>query len=49
MLIAFLARVPWRALPADVLAGGLLGLAVAKFVVGGTKWRYGEARDLKIY
>jgi undecaprenyl-diphosphatase len=26
--------------PADVLAGGLLGLGIAMFVVGGTKWRF---------
>ena len=29
--------------PADVLAGALLGLAVGKFVVGGTKWRFANA------
>jgi undecaprenyl-diphosphatase len=29
--------------PADVLAGGLLGLAVAMFVVGGTRWRFASA------
>jgi undecaprenyl-diphosphatase len=26
--------------PADVIAGGLLGFAAAKFVIGGTKWRH---------
>lgn len=26
--------------PADVLAGALLGLAIGKFVVGGTEWRF---------
>ena len=34
--------------PADVLAGGLLGLGIAMFVVGGTKWGFAESRDLKI-
>ena len=28
--------------PADVIAGGLLGLAIALFVVGGTQWRFAE-------
>jgi undecaprenyl-diphosphatase len=31
--------------PADVVVGGLFGLATAKFVVGGTKWR-SEAQEL---
>ena len=26
--------------PADVIAGALLGLGIAKFVVGGTRWRF---------
>ena len=26
--------------PADVLGGGLLGLGIAMFVVGGTRWRF---------
>lgn len=26
--------------PADVIVGALLGLAIARFVVGGTQWRY---------
>jgi undecaprenyl-diphosphatase len=29
--------------PGDVLAGGLLGLGVAMFVVGGTRWRFAES------
>jgi undecaprenyl-diphosphatase len=29
--------------PADVIFGALLGLAVGKFVVGGTKWRFSHA------
>jgi undecaprenyl-diphosphatase len=29
--------------PGDVLAGGLLGLGVAMFVVGGTRWRFADA------
>ena len=38
-----LARVPRRALPCRrASAGALLGLAVGKFVVGGTKWRFAE-------
>src|SRR5688500_15811025 len=28
--------------PADVIAGGLLGLGIALFVVGGTRWRFAE-------
>jgi hypothetical protein len=32
----------------DVIGGALTGLAVGWFVVGGTKWSFGEARDLKI-
>lgn len=31
--------------PADVLAGALLGLAVGKFVVGGTTWRFSNRRS----
>jgi undecaprenyl-diphosphatase len=34
--------------PADVIAGALLGLAVGKFVVGGTTWRSNQSRDLRI-
>jgi len=30
--------------PSDVVFGGLVGLAAAAFVVGGTKWRYAESR-----
>jgi undecaprenyl-diphosphatase len=29
--------------PADVVAGGVLGLGVAMFVVGGTRWRFADA------
>ena len=29
--------------PGDVLAGGLLGLGVAMFVVGGTRWKFTES------
>jgi undecaprenyl-diphosphatase len=28
--------------PADVIAGALLGLGIAKFVVGGTRWRFAD-------
>jgi undecaprenyl-diphosphatase len=28
--------------PADVIAGGLLGLGIAMFVVGGTRWRFAD-------
>jgi undecaprenyl-diphosphatase len=28
--------------PGDVLAGGLLGVGIAMFVVGGTRWRFGD-------
>lgn len=28
--------------PADVLAGGLLGLGIGMFVVGGTRWRFAD-------
>lgn len=34
--------------PGDVIAGALLGLGIGKFVVGGTRWRFTESRDLKI-
>ena len=34
--------------PADVFAGALLGLGIGQFVVGGTRWRFGESRDPKI-
>jgi undecaprenyl-diphosphatase len=33
--------------PGDIVFGVLLGLGVGKFVVGGTTWRFAEARDLK--
>ena len=34
--------------PGDVIVGALLGLAIGEFVVGGTRWRFAESRDLKI-
>lgn len=34
--------------PTDVLGGALLGFGVARFVVGGTTWRFAVSRDLKI-
>ena len=33
--------------PGDVIAGGLLGLAAAGWVVGGTGWTYAEVRNQK--
>ena len=33
--------------PSDVLFGGLIGLAAAAFVVGGTRWSYGESESKK--
>jgi len=30
--------------PSDVVFGGLIGLAAAAFVVGGTKWSYAESK-----
>jgi undecaprenyl-diphosphatase len=30
--------------PSDVVFGGLVGLAAAAFVVGGTRWRYAESK-----
>ena len=34
--------------PTDVIGGALLGLAVAWFVVGGTRWSFAELEDRKI-
>ncbi|RPI57683.1 MAG: phosphatase PAP2 family protein [Acidobacteria bacterium] len=30
--------------PADIIGGALLGLGVAKFVIGGTRWRFRDER-----
>lgn len=34
--------------PSDVIGGALLGLGIARFVIGGTRWRFAESQDLKI-
>ena len=34
--------------PTDIIGGALIGLAVAKFVVGGTRWSFAELEDRKI-
>lgn len=34
--------------PGDVIVGALLGVGIAKFVVGGTRWRFAESGDLRI-
>lgn len=34
--------------PIDVIGGALIGFTVAKFVVGGTRWSFGELEDGRI-
>ena len=34
--------------PTDVIGGALIGLGVARFVVGGTRWSFAETEDRKI-
>ena len=34
--------------PTDLIGGALIGLAAAKFVIGGTRWSFAEVEDRKI-